>query len=96
MSRQRSPSRLGIGWQVSDKLLIASEVEKDIDYAFRWKNGLSYQPVPPLFLRAGFATEPSMLYFGVGFAFGNGFQADMAGSFHQALGFSPAAEVIWN
>ena len=88
--------RLGIAWQVSDKLVVVSELEKDIEFPFRWKNGLSYQPVKSLYLRSGYASEPSMLYFGVGFAFGNGFQADMAGSFHQALGFSPSAGLIWN
>jgi hypothetical protein len=71
-------------------------VEKDLDYSPRWKNGLAYQPVEALYLRTGFATEPSMLYFGLGFAFGNGLAADMAGSFHQSLGFSPAAGLIWH
>ncbi len=87
--------RLGIAWKVSNMLMLCSEIEKDIDHPFRWKNGLSYQPIEQLYLRAGYATEPSMLFFGVGFAFGNGLQADMAGSFHQTLGFSPSAGVQW-
>lgn len=88
--------RLGIAWKVSEKLLLCSEVEKDLDHPFRWKNGLAYQPIESLYLRTGYATEPSMLFFGVGFAFGNGLQADLAGSFHQTLGFSPSAGVVWN
>lgn len=88
--------RLGIAWQVSDKLVVVSELEKDIEFPFGWKNGLNYQPVKSLYLRSGYASEPSMLFFGMGFAFGNGFQADMAGSFHQTLGFSPSAGLIWN
>ena len=88
--------RLGIAWHVSEQLAVASEVEKHLDFPFRWKTGLSYQPVQSLYLRAGYASEPSMLYFGVGFAFGNGLQADMAGSFHQNLGFTPSAGIIWN
>ena len=88
--------RLGLAWQASEQLVVATEVEKHLDFPFRWKTGLSYQPVKSIHLRAGYATEPSMLYFGVGFAFGNGLQADMAGSFHQTLGFTPAAGIIWN
>lgn len=88
--------RLGIAWQVSEKLLVTSELEKDLDYKLRWKNGLSYQPVQAVYIRSGFANEPSMLFFGLGFAFGNGFQADMAGSFHQTLGFSPSAGLMWH
>ncbi len=88
--------RLGIAWQVSEQLIVLSEVEKHLDVPLRWKSGLSYQPVKSVTLRAGYATEPSMLFFGVGFAFGNGLQADMAGSFHQNLGFSPSAGMIWN
>lgn len=88
--------RLGVAWKVSEKLSVCSEIEKHIDHTPRWKNGLSYQPIEQLFLRTGFANEPSMLFFGVGFGFGNGLQADMAGSFHQTLGFSPSAGLLWN
>jgi len=87
--------RLGVAWKVSDKLMVVSELEKDIEFPFRWKNGLSYQPVKTVSIRSGYASEPSMLYLGLGFAFGNGLQADMAGSFHQTLGFSPSAGVTW-
>ncbi|MBK8567375.1 MAG: hypothetical protein IPN76_29660 [Saprospiraceae bacterium] len=86
---------LGLRWQVSSKLFLCSEVEKDLDQKLRMKNGLEYQPIEPLRLRVGYATEPSMLFFGVGYAFGTGFQADTAGSFHQTLGFSPSAGLQW-
>jgi hypothetical protein len=88
--------RLGLAWQTSERLILCTEIEKDLEFSPRWRTGLSYQPVQALSLRAGYATEPSMLFFGVGFNFGNGLQADMAGSFHQTLGFSPSAGVIWN
>ncbi len=87
--------RLGIAWKVSEKLLFVSEIEKDLDFKPRWKNGLSYQPVQPLYLRAGFSTEPAMLFFGVGYHLENGLQLDTAVSFHQTLGFSPSAGVTW-
>jgi hypothetical protein len=86
---------LGLRWQTSAKLFLCSELEKDLDQKLRWKNGLAYQPIEPLRLRVGYATEPSMLFFGVGYAFGTGFQADTAGSFHQTLGFSPSAGLAW-
>ncbi|MCC6726324.1 MAG: hypothetical protein IT258_17585 [Saprospiraceae bacterium] len=87
--------RLGLAWTVSEKLLICSEVEKDLDQAIRWKSGINYRPVSVLNLRAGFATEPSALFFGVGYRFGDNLQADMSGSFHQVLGFSPSLGVQW-
>ncbi|MCF8244553.1 MAG: hypothetical protein K9J37_08325 [Saprospiraceae bacterium] len=86
----------GITWQAAERLVVCTELEKTLEFSPNWKTGLSYQPVESISLRAGFNTEPSMLFFGVGFAFGNGLQADMAGSFHQTLGFSPTAGVIWN
>lgn len=86
----------GIAWQAADRLLVCTELAKNLYFLPNWKTGLSYQPVESISLRAGYNSEPSMLFFGVGFAFGNGLQADMAGSFHQTLGFSPTAGVIWN
>lgn len=88
--------RLGLAWSASERLVVCTEIEKDLDFKPRWRTGLSYQPLHALSIRAGYATEPSMLFFGVGFNFGNSLQADMAGSFHQTLGFSPSAGVIWN
>ncbi|MBI1227402.1 MAG: hypothetical protein GC192_19375 [Bacteroidetes bacterium] len=88
--------RLGVAWQTSERLQVCSELEKDIDFKPRWRTGLSYQPVQAFTLRAGYATEPSMMFFGFGFAFGAGFQADLAGSFHQSLGFTPSAGIVWN
>ncbi len=86
---------LGLKWQASPKVFLSSEVEKDLDQKLRWKNGLEYKPIEQLSFRAGYATEPSMLFFGLGFTFGAGFQADTAGSFHQTLGFSPSAGLLW-
>lgn len=88
--------RLGLAWKTSERLVVCTEVEKDLEFKPRWRTGMSYQPISALSLRAGYATEPSMLFFGVGFNFGKGLQADMAGSFHQTLGFSPSAGLIWN
>lgn len=90
-----STLRVGIAWAVSERTTLASEVEKNIDFKPRWKTGLIYQPFGQFFLRTGFATEPSMLYVGVGYALADALKTDFAGSFHQPLGFSPAIGVEW-
>ncbi|MBI5914718.1 MAG: hypothetical protein HY842_05030 [Bacteroidetes bacterium] len=87
--------RLGLAWQASEKVTLATEIEKDIDFPYRWKSGLEYRPGSSIFLRTGFATDPSTFHLGVGFAFGNGLQADMASSFHQTLGLTPSAGVVY-
>ena len=88
--------KLGLSYLPSDKLTLLAELEKDIDYAARAKFGVEYQIAEPLFLRLGAATQPTSMSFGLGYALPNGLRLDIASSYHQVLGFTPAAGIIFN
>jgi hypothetical protein len=65
---ERIPSKLvlGIGFRTSDKIFIATELEKDLDYQTIWKTGLEYSIYKKVFFRTGFNLNPNAAYFGLG------------------------------
>ncbi len=87
--------RAGIRYAPSDQLQLLAEVEKDIDYPARAKFGLEYQAAEPLLLRFGAATQPTNVSFGVGYQVLQQMRLDIASSYHEMLGFSPAAGLAW-
>jgi hypothetical protein len=80
--------RLGALYKFSEKVLVSVEDEKEVDAENMVKAGIDYRIAEPLFLRAGFATNPEIGSFGFGLQFGQ-FVLDAAASFHQVLGFTP-------
>lgn len=80
--------RLGTSYSFSDKVIVAAEAEKNIDFPMRFKAGLDYQAVQNLYFRAGFATQPVEISFGFGYKFGV-IQLDLGSAYHQQLGWSP-------
>jgi hypothetical protein len=86
-----SPSILevGIGYQVNEALMIAVEVEKDIDFPLRLKAGLEYQLAEPLWLRIGVGQAPEQISGGLGLQILPGMVLDVSVSNHPILGFSP-------
>ena len=80
--------RLGTSYEISDKVLVLAEVEKNIEYPIRVKAGLEYEPLDRFFVRVGAATKPIELTFGFGYRF-RSFQLDLGSAFHQQLGWSP-------
>lgn len=85
----------GLAWRPGDQLLLALEVEKDIDFPARARAGLEYRVARPLALRLGVMTQPAMVSFGAGIFLANGINADFASAYHPYLGFSPAAGAAW-
>ena len=81
--------KLGLGYQVTKKVLLSAEVEKDIDFPARVKAGVEYQLIEALHVRAGISTEPSQFSFGMGYKIKNQLTIDAAANYHQQLGFSP-------
>ena len=80
--------RLGTSFSFSKKFLLSFEGEKDLDYDFRLKTGLEYEALKRFFLRAGVATHPLEVSFGLGYHFEQ-FHIDLGSSYHQILGWSP-------
>ena len=86
-----SPSILQIGltYQVADYLTISGTIEKETTLPYNAKFGLEYQVADKVQLRAGMNSNPNRLSFGVGYLV-NQLQLNVAATYHEVLGFSPA------
>ncbi|MDA8714517.1 hypothetical protein N9M27_01440 [Flavobacteriales bacterium] len=93
---ERIPSimRFGMSYQFSDKVLVTSEVEKDLEHKAVFRSGLEYIPGKMLYLRGGIATNPGIIAFGFGLNF-DSFKADISSTYHQILGFSPQLSLTY-
>ncbi len=80
--------RLGADFKFSDKVLLAVETEKNIDQKADLRAGIEYRIIKELYLRAGFATNPSLSCFGIGLELKK-FKLDLSSTYHATLGFSP-------
>lgn len=87
--------KIGMMYLPSPKLRISGAVEKDIVHPVSIKAGIEYLPAEALAFRIGLATEPVQLSFGAGFTLSNGLSLDIASAYHQTLGFTPSAGVIY-
>jgi hypothetical protein len=82
-------TRIGLLYQVSEKVFATAEVEKDLVNSAMFKGGAEYRANEKFYLRGGFYFVQNPVYtFGVGFYTKN-IRIDFAGSFHQRLGFTP-------
>ncbi|MEO8088221.1 MAG: hypothetical protein ABI763_15480, partial [Bacteroidota bacterium] len=81
-------------YRFSEKLSWSIEEEKDIDQNAVFKSGLEYHVVDALYLRGGLATNPTLFSFGFGLKIGN-LMLDIASTYHQVLGFSPAISLTY-
>lgn len=87
--------RLGLSWQPSEKSMIVFEAEKDVDFPVRLKGGFEYQVAQPLWFRAGFGSNPATFHTGISIQINPKIKTDAAGNYHQILGFTPSATVIY-
>lgn len=51
----------------TEKVLIAAEIQKDLDFETTWKAGLEYAFHPKFIARTGFNLKPNASFFGFGF-----------------------------
>jgi hypothetical protein len=80
--------RIGASYKFSEKVLLSSEMEKDIDYKNIFKAAFEYHPVDIFYLRGGIASNPSLSCFGFGLKLKE-FLVDMSAQYHEVLGFTP-------
>lgn len=66
---ERVPTKLvaGLGFKPTDKILLLTEVEKDIQYEATIKGGFEYTVHKKVFFRTGFNLNPNAGFFGLGF-----------------------------
>ena len=57
----------GVGFSLSDKTYITTEIAKDLDYPITWKTGFEYQVNKKFVFRTGFNIYPHAGFFGFGF-----------------------------
>ncbi len=69
IDEERVPTLLtaGLCFKPTDKIIIATELEKDLDYATNWKTGLEYMFHKKFCARTGFNLQPNAAFFGLGF-----------------------------
>ncbi len=80
--------RLGLGYQLSNKVTVLVETEKDVDHRAALKTAIDYNANEKLFFRGGVSTGPTLGAFGFGLNMEQ-YQLDIAATYHQTLGFSP-------
>jgi len=97
--------KLGASYNISDKLLIALETEKDLEYKPLIRGGIEYQIIEQAIVRIGYSTLPStsgsdsfsiasVYTFGFGLSLKK-FVVDISCSVHQVLGWSPQVSMIY-
>jgi hypothetical protein len=96
LTEERIPTRLiaGMAFQPSDKTIIISEIEKDLEHSATWKTGLEYQVFKKIALRTGFNLNPEVAFFGMGFK-ARKFDLGYALQLNDPLGLSHQATVTY-
>jgi opacity protein-like surface antigen len=79
---------LGLAYKISEMVLIATGVEKNLDADFSFNAGIEFIPIDNLSFRTGMASNPSLLSFGVGYQVAS-VQIDFAFTRHEILGYTP-------
>jgi hypothetical protein len=94
LTGERIPTRLiaGIALKPSEKIFIAGEIEKDLEYSPVFKTGLEYQALKKIAFRTGLNLNPEVAFFGMGFKPGK-FHLDYALQLNNSFGLSHQATV---
>ncbi|MBL7138099.1 MAG: hypothetical protein ISS17_04955 [Bacteroidales bacterium] len=84
--------RLGASYNLSGKVLILLEGEKDLEHPLVAKTGLEVRLAKPVYGRIGVLMGPFMVTGGIGVTLGR-MVVDFATGYHMVLGFSPAISI---
>jgi hypothetical protein len=90
-----SAYKFGLGYDASDNFFVSTEIVKEENQPVNVTGGFQYHFKKQFFLRAGFRSDNSTGFAGVGFAV-NSFKVDVASSFHPQLGISPGLLLVYN
>lgn len=86
--------KLGLDYRFSEKVMVAIETEKDMNYDALVRAGIEYHITDIFYLRGGISTNPTLSSFGFGLQMKN-FKMDISSSFHQTLGITPGISLIY-
>ncbi len=85
----------GIGYEVSDKVFISTEISKEEDRPVNINAGMQYIFADKFFARMGVATGTGNYFFGLGVQWKT-FRVDAVTTWHAQLGFTPAIMLLFN
>ena len=85
---------LGLGYEISDRLLMSAELGKTEDQPVNVNLGVHYAFVEQLFIRSGIATSSSQFFLGAGIKWRD-IRLDVAGSYHLHLGVTPSLSLVF-
>lgn len=93
---ERLPTKLvaGFTFRLTDYLLLATELEKDLIYQATWRSGVEYTLYKKIFFRTGFNLNPNAAFFGIG-AQKENFKLDYAIRFNQLTGTAHQASAVY-
>lgn len=80
--------KLAVSYSFSEKVILMSEIQKDIDFDYNAIVAVEYLATDIIYLRAGYGTNPSISTFGFGIKLKE-FDIDIASGFHSIIGFTP-------
>ena len=86
---------VGLAYQPSNKVVLTAEAEKDIDFDTRFRGGVEYLAIEKVWIRAGAATNPVNVSFGLGYAVSEQLRMDISSVYHQYLGITPGIAVVY-
>lgn len=86
--------RTGVLYNLSPKVALSGEIEKDIILDFRVKVGIDYTPIDNLHIRAGFTTQEAQFSFGLAYTFGK-YTVHGVAAVHPVLGVSTGGEISY-
>jgi len=81
--------RIGALYDLSKRVFITSELEKDINFPLRIKAGIEYHPVHPFYIRVGAAANATSFAIGLGYSY-KSLRIDVGSNYIQPLGFHTA------
>lgn len=84
--------RMGTLYELSKRVLVSTELEKDVVFPLRVKVGVEYHPVEPFYIRAGAAVNATSMAIGFGYAIKN-LRIDIGSNYVQPMGFHTAASL---
>lgn len=87
--------RGGLGYEVSDKFFITADVVKEENKELGVLAAFEYAFIQQFRVRAGLNTVNNQPFMGVGLYLGM-LRVDVAGSWHQQLGFTPAVQLLFD
>jgi len=86
--------RLGLVYQINDKLLAGTQGNVYADRPFEINSGLEYNVTTQFSIRFGFASQPVRASMGIGFLI-KAIRIDLASSYQSNLGFTPSINLVY-